>query len=189
MHVLVIDNFDSFTYNLVQYLGVLGARIEVYRNDATTPKEVLAANPDRVLISPGPGSPDDAGVSRDVIRTVAGRIPLLGVCLGHQCLAEVCGGRIVRAKPIHGKVSRVIHDGQGVFAGIEQRITVARYHSLVIDPDSIGEELEISAKTEDGIIMGVRHKKYSLEGIQFHPESFMTPYGMKIVKNFLRVKR
>ena len=151
-----------------------------------TPAQVLAAAPDRVLISPGPGGPDDAGISRDVIREVAGKIPLLGVCLGHQCLAEVYGGRIVRSKPIHGKVSKVIHDGQGLFADIEKEIIVARYHSLVVDPDSLSDELEITAKTEDGIIMGIRHKKHVLEGIQFHPESFMTSTGMNIMKNFLR---
>ena len=186
MHVCVIDNFDSFTYNLVQYLGALGAKIDVFRNDEITPAQVLAAAPDRVLISPGPGGPDDAGISRDVIREVAGKIPLLGVCLGHQCLAEVYGGRIVRSKPIHGKVSKVIHDGQGLFADIEKEIIVARYHSLVVDPDSLSDELETTAKTEDGIIMGIRHKKHVLEGIQFHPESFMTSTGMTIMKNFLR---
>jgi anthranilate synthase/aminodeoxychorismate synthase-like glutamine amidotransferase len=186
MRILVIDNFDSFTYNLVQYLGALGATSEVYRNDAITPDQVLQSAPDRVLISPGPGTPDDAGVSREVILAVAGKIPLLGVCLGHQCLAEVFGGRIVRAHPMHGKTSTIEHDEKGVFAGIRQNICVARYHSLVVDPPSISSDLVVSAKTEQGDIMGIRHRTLALEGIQFHPESFMTPEGMGMVRNFIQ---
>lgn len=185
MRVLVIDNFDSFTYNLVQYFGALGAHLEVFRSNAITPEQVLALAPDRILISPGPGGPDEAGVSREVIRQAAGKIPVLGVCLGHQCLAEVYGGRIVRAHPVHGKTSVIRHDGLGVFAGLSNPITVARYHSLVVQPESIKEELIVSAQTSDGLVMGLRHRHLAVEGIQFHPESFMTPEGMRIVQNFL----
>jgi anthranilate synthase/aminodeoxychorismate synthase-like glutamine amidotransferase len=183
--VLVIDNFDSFTYNLVQYLGELGGEISVYRNDAVTPGQVLDLNPDRVLISPGPGGPEDAGVSRDVIRSVAGRIPLLGVCLGHQCLGQVYGGRIVRALPIHGKTSNVTHDGLGVFTGLPTPLSVARYHSLVVDPADLDPDISITAQTEDGLVMGMRNEALLQEGIQFHPESFMTEMGMQMMRNFL----
>ncbi len=185
MRVLTIDNFDSFTYNLVQYLGQLGAEPLVFRNDAITPQEVLELAPDRVLISPGPGRPEDAGVSTELIRALAGRIPLLGVCLGHQCLGQVYGAAVVRARPMHGKVSVVEHDGRGVFAGLEQSLTVARYHSLVVDPKTLSPELEVSARTSDGVVMGLRHVRFAMEGVQFHPESFLTPRGMRIIDNFL----
>lgn len=185
MQVLVIDNFDSFTYNLVQYLGAQGAVAKVYRNNAITALEVLEEKPDRVLISPGPGGPEDSGVSRDVIQAVAGKIPLLGVCLGHQCLAQVYGGKIIRANPIHGKTSDVNHDGKGVFKDLPKTMEVARYHSLVVAPDTLSPDFEISAFTSDGIIMGIRNRKALQEGIQFHPESFMTPHGMTMIRNFL----
>ena len=185
MRILVIDNFDSFTYNLVQYIGSLGADVSVYRNNAITPDEVLKLEPDRIMISPGPGGPKEAGISGDVIRMAAGRIPVLGVCLGHQCLAEVFGGRIIRAVPVHGKTSEVEHDGKCIFSGVPNPIVVARYHSLVVDPKQIGTDLDVTARTKDGVIMGIRHRKYELEGIQFHPESFMTPKGMKMMLNFL----
>lgn len=187
MRVLIIDNFDSFTYNLVQYLGALGAQPKVFRNNAITPDRIVDQNPDRILISPGPGDPNDAGISREVIKSAQRhRIPLLGVCLGHQCLADVFGSRIIRAMPMHGKTSIVEHDGKGVFTGIQSPMEVARYHSLVVDPNTLGDQLKVSARTTDGIIMGLRHMDAPLEGIQFHPESFMTPSGMSIVENFLQ---
>ncbi len=185
MKVLVIDNFDSFTYNLVQCLGAEGAELTVYRNNAIRAEEVLSLLPDRVIISPGPGGPMDSGNSLDIVRAVAGRIPLLGVCLGHQCLGQVYGCAIIRASPMHGKVSMIRHDGKGLFKGIVGNIEVARYHSLVVDFATVGPDLEVSAYTDDGIIMGLRHRRLPLEGIQFHPESFLTPEGKKILRNFL----
>ena len=185
VRVLVIDNFDSFTFNLVQYLGALGAEPTVVRNNAITTEQILKLAPDRILISPGPGNPDEAGISRQVIRAVAGKIPILGVCLGHQCLGEVFGGRTVRYPPVHGKVSSVHHDGRGIFRGVANPLTVARYHSLVVDPDTLDPEVEISARTEEGAVMGLRHRHLPVEGIQFHPESFMTPAGLRMIKNFL----
>lgn len=185
MRVLVIDNFDSFTYNLVQCLGAQGAEPNVFRNDAITGEEVLSLSPDRVLISPGPGGPQDSGNSLEIIRTVRGHIPLLGVCLGHQCLGQTYGCAIVRARPVHGKVSFIQHDGKGLFRNLPQRIQVARYHSLVVDPATLSPELEISASSEDGIIMALRHKRLPLEGLQFHPESFLTPLGAKMLRSFL----
>ncbi len=185
MRVLVIDNFDSFTYNIVQYLGVLGAITEVYRNDSISADDVLNKKPDRILISPGPGRPDDAGVSRKVIRSAAGKIPLLGICLGHQCLAEVYGCRIINTHPVHGKTSTISHDGKTVFMNLPDLLEVARYHSLVVDPKSLNGQVAISAMTRHGAIMGIRNAEEKQEGIQFHPESFMTPHGMNILKNFL----
>ncbi len=185
MKILVIDNFDSFTFNLVQGLGALGADIEVVRNNALSARQAVKRKPDRILISPGPGTPDDAGISRDVIRLACGNIPILGVCLGHQCIGEVFGGRVVRAKPMHGKVSHVHHDGKGIFRDIESPLAAARYHSLVVDPATMSDELEVSARTEDGLVMGLRHRTDAVEGIQFHPESFMTPAGMRMLKNYL----
>ena len=184
--LLLIDNYDSFTYNLYQYLGELGATVEVVRNDAVTLEDIEEMAPERIIISPGPGDPDDAGISKDVIRRFAGRTPILGVCLGHQCIGEVFGGVVAGAGEIlHGKVSRITHDGKGVFAGLSSPIEATRYHSLAIVPDTVPEVLEISARSEGGIIMGVRHRMLPVEGVQFHPESILTPDGHAILRNFL----
>jgi len=185
--VLVIDNYDSFVYNLVQYLGELGADPLVVRNDERTIAGLVALEPDAVLVSPGPGTPDDAGVSNDVITTFAGTVPVLGVCLGHQCLGQVYGGRVVRAPQImHGKTSLVHHHGVGVFAGLPDPFEATRYHSLVVDRASVPHCLEITAETDDGIVMGLRHKELGVEGVQFHPESILTAGGHDLVRNFLR---
>jgi len=179
--VLVVDNYDSFTYNLVQYLGELGADVEVVRNDE---RGVLEREPDRVVVSPGPCTPNEAGVSIDAIRSFAERgTPVLGVCLGHQALGQAFGGTVIRHQPIHGKTATVEHDGKTIFAGLPDRIEVARYHSLVVDPD-VPEVLEVSA-TGGGVVMAVRHRELPAEGVQFHPESILTPDGMKILRNFL----
>ena len=185
--LLVIDNYDSFTYNLVQYLGELGAEPVVRRNDQITVEEIAVAGFTGLVISPGPGEPKGAGITLDAIRKLGGRLPILGVCLGHQAIGEAYGGRIVRApRPIHGKASRVQHDGRGLFVGVPAELDVARYHSLVIDPATCPAELEITARTSDGIIMGVRHRTLPVEGVQFHPESVLTSGGMTILANFLR---
>ncbi|HVK76793.1 MAG TPA: aminodeoxychorismate/anthranilate synthase component II [Kofleriaceae bacterium] len=190
--VLVIDNYDSFVYNLVQYLGELGAEPLVHRHDALTIAEIEALEPDAVLISPGPGNPNEAGVSNEVITTFAGRVPVLGVCLGHQCIGQVYGGRIVRARQVmHGKISKVFHDERGLYAGLENPFAATRYHSLVIAPDSMPDALEITAKTWDDEIMGVRVRALAgtatpVEGVQFHPESIMTTAGKAMLANFLR---
>ena len=184
--LLLIDNYDSFTYNLYQYLSELGATVEVVRNDTVTLEDIDAMAPERIVISPGPGNPDDAGISKDVIRRFAGRIPILGVCLGHQCIGEVYGGIVEGAGEIlHGKVSKVTHDGKGVFAGLASPIEATRYHSLAIRPDSVPEELEVTARSESGVIMGVRHRSLAVEGVQFHPESILTPDGHQMLRNFL----
>ena len=184
--VLVIDNYDSFVYNLVQYLGELGAEPEVHRNDELSVAEIIALAPDAVLISPGPGVPADAGVSNDVIRAFAGQVPVLGVCLGHQCIAEVYGGHVVRAAQVmHGKTSLIHHDGRGVFAGLPDPLEATRYHSLVVDPASVPDVLEISAQTDDGVVMGVRHRELGVEGVQFHPESILTAGGHDLLRSFL----
>ena len=184
--VLVIDNYDSFVYNLVQYLGELGADPIVHRHDARSLDEIVAIDPDAILISPGPGTPDDAGLSNDVIRTFAGRRPVLGVCLGHQCLGQVFGGRVVRAPEVmHGKTSVIRHDGRGVFAGLPNPFEATRYHSLIVDRASVPPELEITAETDDGIVMGLRHREYAVEGVQFHPESILTASGHDLLRNFL----
>lgn len=184
--ILIIDNYDSFTYNLVQYLGELGAELEVYRNDKTTPEEIEARNPERILISPGPGVPRDAGISEDVVRHFHGRVPILGVCLGHQAIGEVFGGRIVSAPTLmHGKVSVVRHDGKTVFRGLPAELTATRYHSLIVT--DVPDCLEVTATTDDGLVMGLRHRDAPTEGIQFHPESIMTPDGMTLLGNFLRL--
>jgi anthranilate synthase/aminodeoxychorismate synthase-like glutamine amidotransferase len=184
--LLVIDNYDSFTYNLVQFLGELGAEPAVRRNDQVTVEEIANGGYRGLVISPGPGEPKGAGISLSAIRRLAGRLPILGVCLGHQAIGEAFGGRIVRApRPIHGKASRVHHDGRGIFAGLPQEIDVARYHSLVIEPDSCPPVLEVTASTADGIIMGVRHRTLPIEGVQFHPESVLTSHGMQILANFV----
>ena len=185
--VLVIDNYDSFVYNLVQYLGELGADPIVVRNDQHTVAELVALVPDAVLISPGPGTPNDAGVSNDVITTFAGQVPVLGVCLGHQCLGQVYGGEVVRAPEImHGKTSLVHHVGVGVFEGLPDPFEATRYHSLVVDRASVPACLEITAETDDGIVMGLRHRELGVEGVQFHPESILTTGGHDLVRNFLR---
>jgi anthranilate synthase component II len=188
--ILVIDNYDSFTYNLVQYLGELGETPEVRRNDAATVDEIRALAPEAVIISPGPCTPAEAGVSTPLIAALAGRVPILGVCLGHQCIGAACGGLVVRgAAPVHGKTSRIHHDGRTIFTGLPAPITGTRYHSLVIDPGRLPATLEVSARTEDGVIMGVRHRTAIVEGVQFHPESVLTEYGHAILRNFLALAR
>ena len=185
--VLVVDNYDSFVYNLVQYLGELGAEPVVYRNDAVTVDEVEEMRPDAVLISPGPGRPADAGISNAVIRRVGRHTPVLGVCLGHQCIGEVFGGRVVRAPEImHGKTSMVSHRGAGVMAGLPDPFEATRYHSLVVERGSLPDALEVTAETHDGIIMGLRHRSLPVEGVQFHPESILTTEGHALLGNFLR---
>jgi len=184
--ILVIDNYDSFTYNLVQYLGELGWEPAVYRNDAVTLEQIESLSPSHIIISPGPCTPLEAGISNDVIRHFRGKTPILGVCLGHQCIGYVYGGLIKRAElPVHGKDSPVFHDGETVFMGLESPLSGGRYHSLVIDAGSVPASLEVSAKTEDGVIMAVRNRHDAVEGIQFHPESIMTPTGHDILSNFL----
>ena len=187
--LLVIDNYDSFTYNLVQYLGELGEEIEVRRNDEVTVNEIESTlKPSRILISPGPGTPNDAGVSLEVIQALAGRIPILGVCLGHQSIGQAFGGLVVRAPRLcHGKSSPVQHDGKTIFAGINQSFGAGRYHSLMVADQSLPSCLEVSARTADGIIMGLRHREMKVEGVQFHPESIMTTEGKKLLGNFLRI--
>ncbi len=187
MRLLMIDNYDSFTYNLVQYLGELSASVEVFRNDAATVEELLESAPEGVVISPGPGEPSGAGISVEVVRACAERgIPLLGVCLGHQSIAVAFGGRIVRAPTImHGKVSAIEHDGRGLFEGIPSPFEATRYHSLVIDRASLPKDLEVSATTADGEIMGVRHLELPIDGVQFHPESIMTGQGKPLLRRFL----
>jgi len=184
--ILMIDNYDSFTYNLVQYLGELGADLKVFRNDKTTVDEIKKLAPDQIVISPGPCTPNEAGISMDIIKDLSGTIPILGVCLGHQAVGQVFGGRIVRTKPVHGKTSDIYHNEKGVFQGVKNPFTATRYHSLIIDRDSIPACLEITAETEDGIVMGIKHKDYSVYGVQFHPESILTGEGMKILRNFLQ---
>lgn len=187
--ILLIDNYDSFTYNLVQYLGELGQEPVVYRNDAITLGEIEEIAPTHIIISPGPCTPLEAGISNDVIRFFRGRIPILGVCLGHQCIGYVYGGLIKRAAlPMHGKESAVFHDGETIFKGLSSPITVGRYHSLVIAPENLPASLEVSAKTEDGVIMAVRNRQEMVEGVQFHPESIMTKEGHKLLSNFLSLK-
>ena len=185
--LLLIDNYDSFTYNLVQAFLVLGAQVSVYRNDALTPAAALALAPSHLCISPGPGTPYDAGVSMDMIRAFAGRIPVLGVCLGHQSIVEVFGGRVVRAaRLMHGKTSLVRHDGTDLFAGLPQPCEVGRYHSLIAAPESLPAMLTVSARTDQDEIMGVRHRTLTVEGVQFHPESILTPEGPRLLGNFLK---
>jgi anthranilate synthase/aminodeoxychorismate synthase-like glutamine amidotransferase len=185
--VLVVDNYDSFVYNLVQYLGELGAIPLVYRHDALSLAEIRALRPDAVLISPGPGRPEDAGVSNDVIRELGSELPVLGVCLGHQCIGQVFGGEVVRAPVImHGKTSWISHDGAGVFAGLPDPFEATRYHSLVVEREGLPAVLEISAESEDGTIMGLRHRELPIEGVQFHPESILTVGGHQLLRNFLQ---
>ena len=184
--VLVIDNYDSFVYNLVQYLGELGAEPIVHRHDAITTDEAAALEPDAVLISPGPGRPEDAGMSTSIIRWAAGRIPVLGVCLGHQCIGAAWGGNVIRAPEVmHGKASRIRHEGAGVFAGLPSPFEATRYHSLLVERSSLPEEFEVTASTEDGRVMGLRHRDLDVEGVQFHPESILTASGHDLLANFL----
>jgi anthranilate synthase component 2 len=184
--VLVIDNYDSFVYNLVQYLGQLGAEPIVHRNDELPLDALVALAPDAVLVSPGPGTPADAGVSNAVIEAFAGQVPVLGVCLGHQCIGEVYGGAVVRAPEVmHGKTSLIRHQDVGVFAGLPQPLEATRYHSLVVDRASVPDVLEITAETDDGIVMGLRHRELGVEGVQFHPESILTAGGHDLLRNFL----
>jgi anthranilate synthase/aminodeoxychorismate synthase-like glutamine amidotransferase len=187
--LLVIDNYDSFTYNLVQYLGELGENVEVCRNDSITVDDIESnIKPDRIVISPGPGTPDDAGISLEVIKRCAGKIPLLGVCLGHQSIGQAFGGKVVRAPQLmHGKASEVCHDGKTIFAGLDNNFKAGRYHSLIVEKDSLPDCLEISAFTPDNIIMGLRHREMKVEGVEFHPESILTTQGKKLLANFLQL--
>lgn len=188
--ILIIDNYDSFTYNLVQYLGELGADLQVVRNDQVTTAEIEKLSPQKIVLSPGPGTPDEAGVTLEVITTFAGRIPLLGVCLGHQAMGQAFGGRVIRAPYLmHGKTSRILHDGRTIFRGIDNPFVATRYHSLIVERESLPEDLEISATTSDGLIMGLRHRHFNCEGVQFHPESIMTADGKRLLHNFLEPER
>jgi anthranilate synthase/aminodeoxychorismate synthase-like glutamine amidotransferase len=184
--ILVIDNYDSFTYNLVQYVGELGKEVEVYRNDKITLEEIEALSPESIIISPGPGRPDEAGISKSVIQTFAGKIPILGVCLGHQCIAEVHGAEVARGSRImHGKVSQIYHNEKGIFKGIPSPFMATRYHSLIVKPESLKDLLELTAWTDRDEVMGLRHKDKNLWGVQFHPESILTDEGKNILRNFL----
>jgi len=184
--VLLVDNYDSFTYNLYQYLGELGARLRVVRNDELTAEAALALAPDRIVISPGPGTPDQAGVTLDLVRRAAGRVPVLGVCLGHQALGQAFGGRVGRAaRLMHGKTSAIHHDGRALFSGLPDPFTATRYHSLIVERETVPSCLEVTAWTDDGVVMGLRHREHPLEGVQFHPESILTAVGKKLLGNFL----
>ncbi len=185
MRVLVIDNYDSFTYNLVQYLGELGAEVLVRRNDEITPEEALELHPDRIVVSPGPCTPQEAGVSVELIEKASDKVPLLGVCLGHQAIGQAFGADIVRGEPVHGKTAKIAHDGEGVYRGVDQGFEATRYHSLVIEPGSLPESLVVTSRAEDDTIMGVRHRQHPVEGVQFHPESILTRSGRELLKNFL----
>ncbi|HSE83831.1 MAG TPA: aminodeoxychorismate/anthranilate synthase component II [Thermodesulfobacteriota bacterium] len=186
--ILMIDNYDSFTYNLVHYLGEIGEKVVVYRNDKITLEEVGRLNPDVIVVSPGPCTPKEAGVSVDLIKEFAGRTPILGVCLGHQSIGHAFGGNIVRAKRLlHGKTSQIYHDGKRIYEGIPNPFEATRYHSLLVEKESLPDELEITAWTDEGEIMGIRHKEYLIEGVQFHPESILTKYGKELLKNFVRI--
>lgn len=184
--ILLIDNYDSFTYNLVQYLGDLNIEAKVVRNDQITVDEALALRPQGILISPGPSAPDNAGICLDLIKAAAEHdLPLLGVCLGHQCLGQVFGANIIQTKPMHGKISDITHTGQGVFKGLPSPLTVTRYHSLLVEEESLGDELDITARSAEGLIMGLQHKTKPLHGVQFHPESIATAHGHDMLKNFI----
>jgi anthranilate synthase/aminodeoxychorismate synthase-like glutamine amidotransferase len=186
--ILLLDNYDSFTYNLAQYLGELGCEVEVHRNDKISVEEIARRQPERIVISPGPCTPQEAGISIELIQRLAGEYPILGVCLGHQALGAAYGGKIVRAaKLFHGKTSEIHHDGKGVFRKLAQPFTATRYHSLIVERKSLPKELTVTAETSDGIIMGVRHKRHKLEGVQFHPESVLTESGKQLLKNFLEL--
>ncbi len=184
--ILLLDNYDSFTYNLAQYLGELGCQVEVHRNDKITVEEIARRKPERIVISPGPCTPQEAGISVELIEQLAGKFPILGVCLGHQAIGAAFGGKIVRApKLFHGKTSRIHHDGKTIFRKLPDPFTATRYHSLIVERKSLPRELTITAETDDGIIMGLRHRRHKIEGVQFHPESVLTESGKKLLKNFL----
>lgn len=186
--VLVIDNYDSFTYNLVQYLGELGAPVRVFRNDQITVEEALALSPQALLVSPGPCTPREAGISNELILRLAGRVPILGVCLGHQCIGQVFGGRVVSApRLMHGKTSAVYHDGRTIYTGLPNPFTATRYHSLIVERESLPSCLEVTAETAEGELMGLRHREFFVEGVQFHPESILTEGGKTVLLNFLRL--
>jgi len=186
--LLLLDNYDSFTYNLAQYLGQMGQTLEVRRNDQITLDEIEILQPERIVISPGPCTPAEAGISEPLIKRFAGKIPILGVCLGHQAIGEVFGGRVIRAPQVmHGKTSEIHHDGKTIFRGLPQDFPATRYHSLIVERKSLPRCLEISAETHDGIIMGLRHRKFAVEGVQFHPESVLTNAGFKLLENFLKI--
>jgi anthranilate synthase component 2 len=188
--ILMIDNYDSFTYNLVQYLGELGAQLTVFRNDALTLDEIGKLKPSHIVISPGPCTPDQAGISLPLIERFAGRVPILGVCLGHQAIGQAFGGKVVRAKQVmHGKTSRIAHDGRGVFFNVENHFVATRYHSLVVQRALLPACLEVTAESEDGEIMGLRHRSLPVEGVQFHPEAMLTEHGHKMLQNFLSTGR
>ncbi len=188
--ILMIDNYDSFTYNLVQYLGELGENLKVFRNDKITLKKIKALRPERIVISPGPGTPAEAGISKELIREFAGKVPVLGVCLGHQCIGEVYGGKVIPAKTLmHGKTSLIYHNSKGIFKNIPNPFEATRYHSLLVEKKSLPDCLEITAWTKQGEIMGLQHKKYPLFGVQFHPESILTKAGKDILRNFLKIKK
>ncbi len=185
--ILVLDNYDSFTYNLVQYLGELGAAVKVVRNDEMSVEEVAQMRPERIVISPGPCTPNEAGISLALIRRFAGEVPILGVCLGHQAIGQAFGGRVVRAQQVmHGKVSPIRHDGQGVFAGVPDGFVATRYHSLAVERASLPAALAVTAQSEDGEIMGLRHREQAVEGVQFHPEALLTEHGHQMLENFLK---
>ncbi|HTQ98313.1 MAG TPA: aminodeoxychorismate/anthranilate synthase component II [Candidatus Acidoferrum sp.] len=184
--ILLLDNYDSFTYNLAQYLGELGCALEVHRNDKISVEEIVRRKPERIVISPGPCTPQEAGISVELIRKLAGKFPILGVCLGHQAIGAAFGAKIIRApKLFHGKTSDIEHDGKGVFRSIQNPLTATRYHSLIVERKSLPRTLQISAETHDGVIMGLRHRKFKVEGVQFHPESVLTEFGKQLLKNFL----
>jgi anthranilate synthase component 2 len=188
MNILMIDNYDSFTYNLYQYFGILGANVTIYRNNQIKIKDIDSNEYDKIVISPGPGTPDDSGISLDIIENFKDKIPILGVCLGHQSIGQIFGAKIVRAKKVmHGKTSEIFHNNTAIFNDIPSPFTATRYHSLIIEHNSIPEQLEITATSDDNIIMGVKHKNYNIWGIQFHPESILTKYGMKILENFIYI--
>ena len=184
--IIIVDNYDSFTYNLVQQIGAFGERMEVYRNDKVSIEEIEDKMPDHIIISPGPCTPKEAGISNDIIKNFSGKIPILGVCLGHQCIAHTYGADVVRARRLmHGKTSMIKHDGKTIFKGLSNPFVATRYHSLIVKEDTLPDFLEVTARADDDEIMGIRHKEYPLEGVQFHPESFLTEEGPKLLKNFL----
>ena len=186
--ILLLDNYDSFTYNLAQYLGELGCQVEVHRNDRISVEQIAQRKPERIVISPGPCTPQEAGISVELVQKLAGKIPILGVCLGHQAIGAAFGGKIIRApKLFHGKTSEIRHDGSGVFRGLPNPFTATRYHSLIVERKSLPAELQVTAETDDDIIMGMQHREYALMGVQFHPESVLTDSGMQLLKNFLSI--
>jgi len=185
--IAMIDNYDSFTYNLVQYLGELGAEVKVWRNDEITVDAIAALMPERIVISPGPCTPNEAGITLELLARLSGKVPILGVCLGHQAIGQAFGGKVVRARQVmHGKVSRIRHDGRGVFSGVPDDFVATRYHSLVIERESLPDCLAITAQSEDGEVMGVRHRALAVEGVQFHPEALLTEHGHRMLENFLK---